>query len=72
MPKIEPSFKARFRHRHPLATGGCAQTPGRKVMQPDNRAAHFYIAMWWAEAMGAHDASFRALAAAHLAASGSQ
>ena len=31
-------------------------------MQIDNRGSHFYIAMWWAEAMAKHDPSFAPLA----------
>ena len=39
------------------------KSPGRKVKQLDNRGTHFYIAMWWAEAMAAHDpANFSELA----------
>lgn len=38
------------------------KSPGRKVKQLDNRGSHFYIAMWWAEAMAAHEPSFKELA----------
>ena len=38
------------------------KSPGRKVKQLDNRGAHFYIAMWWAEAMARTDPSFKPLA----------
>jgi len=27
------------------------KSPGRKVMQPDNRASHFFLALYWAEAL---------------------
>ena len=40
------------------------KSPGRKVMQLDNRGSHFYIAMWWAESMAEVDPSFAELAAA--------
>merc|ERR1712194_545418 len=29
------------------------KNPGRKVKELDNRAAHYYLAMYWAEALGA-------------------
>jgi aconitate hydratase len=48
------------------ATGKLLQenkSPGRRVGEPDNRAAHFYVAMWWAEAVSRSFPSFRALAA---------
>ena len=38
------------------------KSPGRKVKQLDNRGSHFYIAMWWAEAMAASEPSFKSLA----------
>ena len=38
------------------------KSPGRKVGEIDNRAAHFYIAMWWAEAVARSFPSFKALA----------
>ena len=36
--------------------------PGRKVGEPDNRAAHFYIAKWWAEAVSRNFPAFKILA----------
>ena len=39
------------------------KSPGRKVREIDNRAAHFYIAMWWAEAIARSFPSFKPLAA---------
>ena len=39
------------------------KSPGRKCGEPDNRAAHFYIAMWWAEAVARSFPSFKTLAA---------
>jgi len=39
------------------------KSPGRKVGEIDNRAAHFYIAMWWAEAVSRSFPSFKQLAA---------
>lgn len=39
------------------------KVPGRKVGQPDNRTANFYIALYWAEAMAEVDSeNFAALA----------
>ena len=38
------------------------KSPGRKVGEPDNRAAHFYVAMWWAEAVSRALPSFKQLA----------
>ena len=38
------------------------QSPGRKVMQPDNRASTYYIARYWAEIMAQHDPTFADLA----------
>jgi isocitrate dehydrogenase len=39
------------------------KSPARKVGQIDNRGSHFYLAMYWAEALGAQDkdAEFKAL-----------
>ena len=31
------------------------KAPSRKVGEPDNRASHYYLAMYWAEAMAAQD-----------------
>ena len=31
------------------------KSPARKVGQIDNRGSHFYLAMYWAEALGAQD-----------------
>ena len=39
------------------------KSPGRRVGEPDNRAAHYYIAMWWAEAVSRSFPSFRSFAA---------
>ncbi len=36
--------------------------PGRKVGQPDNKASHFYLAMYWAEALGENDPKFAEVA----------
>jgi len=38
------------------------KNPGRKVKELDNRAAHFFLCMYWAEALGAQntDASLKA------------
>lgn len=38
------------------------KTPGRKVMEPDNRAANYYVALYWAEAMATKDPSWGELA----------
>jgi len=38
------------------------KSPSRKVNELDNRGSTFYIAMYWAEAMAKHDASFTPLA----------
>jgi isocitrate dehydrogenase len=38
------------------------KSPSRKVKQLDNRGSSFYIAMYWAEAMAKHDASFAPMA----------
>merc|ERR1719334_1495499 len=37
-------------------------SPSRKVNQIDNRGTHFYVALYWAEAMAKRDASFQPLA----------
>ena len=34
------------------------KSPGRKVKEIDNRGAHFYIALWWAEALAATDGAY--------------
>ena len=39
------------------------KSPSRKVKEIDNRGSHFYIAMWWAEAMAKRDPAFAELAA---------
>ncbi len=36
--------------------------PGRKVGQPDNKASHFYLAMYWADALGENDPKFAEVA----------
>merc|ERR1711879_245076 len=33
------------------------KNPGRKVMQLDNRGSHFYLALYWAQALAAQDES---------------
>ena len=38
------------------------KSPGRKVMQPDNRASTYYIALYWSQAMAKHDDRFANLA----------
>lgn len=38
------------------------KTPGRKVKQIDNRLSNFYVALYWAEALAAKDASWSELA----------
>ena len=38
------------------------KSPGRRVGEPDNRAAHFYVALWWAEAVSRNCPSFKELA----------
>ena len=30
-------------------------SPSRKVGEPDNRVSHFYVAMYWAQALAAQD-----------------
>merc|ERR1719245_2513042 len=37
------------------------KSPSRKVREIDNRGSHFYIAMYWAQAMAKHDPSFTEL-----------
>merc|ERR1712045_610023 len=36
-----------------------SRSPGRKVKQIDNRGSNFYVALYWAEALAAKDASRR-------------
>ncbi len=36
--------------------------PGRKVGQPDNKASHFYLAMYWADALADKDPKFAEVA----------
>lgn len=38
------------------------RSPSRKVGEPDNRAANFYVALYWAEAMAKTDPAFTDLA----------
>ena len=38
------------------------KSPSRKVNEIDNRGSHFYLAMYWAEAMAKHDSEFEGLA----------
>jgi len=38
------------------------KAPGRKAGQPDNKASHFYLAMYWAEALGESDSKFAEIA----------
>ncbi len=38
------------------------KAPGRKAGQPDNKASHFYLAMYWAEALGKNDPKFAEVA----------
>lgn len=38
------------------------RTPSRKVNEPDNRAANFYLALYWAQALAKADASFASMA----------
>jgi isocitrate dehydrogenase len=40
------------------------KSPGRKVMQLDNRGANFYVALYWAEELAAKDAAWAPLAKA--------
>jgi hypothetical protein len=44
------------------------QSPSRKVRELDNRGSHFYIALYWAEAVAQRDAAFKPLAQALAAA----
>lgn len=39
-----------------------AKGPSRKVKQIDNRGSNFYVALYWAEAMGELDPAFKELA----------
>ena len=43
------------------------KSPSRKVNELDNRGSSFYLALYWAEAMAAHDAEFSGLHADLLA-----
>ncbi len=36
--------------------------PGRKAGEPDNKASHFYLAKYWAEALGSSDEKFAKVA----------
>eukprot|EP00211_Chloroparvula_japonica_P003809 CAMPEP_0119144180 /NCGR_PEP_ID=MMETSP1310-20130426/35480_1 /TAXON_ID=464262 /ORGANISM="Genus nov. species nov., Strain RCC2339" /LENGTH=750 /DNA_ID=CAMNT_0007135889 /DNA_START=181 /DNA_END=2433 /DNA_ORIENTATION=- len=38
------------------------KSPSRKVKELDNRGTTFYVALYWAEAMAAHDPAFKELA----------
>jgi len=38
------------------------RTPKRGVNQPDNRAANFYLALYWGQSLAKADASFAPLA----------
>ena len=38
------------------------KAPGRKVGQPDNKASHFYLAMYWAQSLGENDPKFAQIA----------
>jgi isocitrate dehydrogenase len=38
------------------------RSPSRKVGELDNRGSHFYLALYWAQALADEDDSFRALA----------
>jgi len=38
------------------------KTPKRRVNEPDNRAANFYLALYWAQALAKADASFAPMA----------
>jgi len=38
------------------------KSPSRKVRELDNRGSHFYIALYWAQAMAKHDSTFVDLA----------
>jgi isocitrate dehydrogenase len=39
------------------------KSPSRKVKELDNRGSHFYVALFWADALAKHDAAFAPLAA---------
>jgi len=39
-------------------------SPGRKVRELDNRGTNFYVALFWAEALSAHEPMFADLASA--------
>ena len=39
-----------------------SKEPGRKVGQPDNKASHYYLATYWAEALGENDEKFAKIA----------
>jgi len=41
-----------------------SRSPSRKVNEVDNRASSFYIALYWAQAMAAHNSKYTALAEA--------
>jgi isocitrate dehydrogenase len=43
------------------------KSPARKVGQIDNRGSHFYLALYWAEALAGQSKKFAALAAALIA-----
>jgi isocitrate dehydrogenase len=38
------------------------KTPSRKVNEPDNRAANYYLALYWAEALAKTDTEFVGIA----------
>jgi isocitrate dehydrogenase len=38
------------------------KTPSRKVNEPDNRAANYYLALYWAEALAKTDKEFVGIA----------
>jgi len=38
------------------------KSPSRKVNEIDNRGSHFWVALFWAQALAKHDPAFRALA----------
>ena len=38
------------------------KAPGRKAGEPDNKASHYYLAMYWAEALGNSDDKFAKVA----------
>jgi isocitrate dehydrogenase len=37
------------------------KSPARKVGQIDNRGSHFYLAMYWADALAAQDTELKAI-----------